>query len=146
GITAKGGWEAVKRHFREFGHDTQTQDFSVVGIGDMGGDVFGNGMILSEHICLKVAFNHLHIFIDPTPDPKKTFIERKRLFDAVKGWADYDTSLISKGGGIFDRSAKSIKLTPEMKAMLEVTEDTMPPAQLIRAALRMPVDLLWFGG
>lgn len=146
GITAKGGWEAVKRHFREFGHDTQTQDFSVVGIGDMGGDVFGNGMILSEHICLKVAFNHLHIFIDPNPDPKMTFVERKRLFDAVKGWADYDTSLISKGGGVFDRSAKSIKLTPEMKAILEVTEDTMPPAQLIRAALRMPVDLLWFGG
>ncbi len=146
GITAKGGWEAVKRHFREIGHDTQSQDFTVVGVGDMGGDVFGNGMILSPHIQLRVAFNHLHIFIDPEPDAAKTFVERKRLFDAVKGWNDYDTSLISKGGGVFERSAKSIKLTPEIKALLGVADDSLPPSQLIRAALRMPVDLLWFGG
>ncbi|MDW3204547.1 MAG: NAD-glutamate dehydrogenase [Alphaproteobacteria bacterium] len=146
GITARGAWEAVKRHFREMGHDTQTQDFTVVGVGDMGGDVFGNGMLLSEHIRLQVAFNHLHIFIDPDPDAAKTFKERKRLFDAVKGWNEYDTALISKGGGIFERSAKSIKLTPEIKALLGVTEDSLPPNQLIRAALQMETDLIWFGG
>ncbi len=146
GITARGGWEAVKRHFREMGHNTQTEDFSVVGVGDMGGDVFGNGMLLSEHIRLKVAFNHLHIFIDPNPDSAKTFKERKRLFEAVKGWNEYDTKLISKGGGVFDRTAKSIKLTPEIQAMLGVEEETMPPNQLIKAVLKMEVDLLWFGG
>ena len=146
GITARGAWEAVKRHFREMGRDIQTEDFTVVGVGDMGGDVFGNGMLLSEHIRLQVAFNHLHIFIDPTPDSAATFKERKRLFDAVKGWNEYDTSLISKGGGIFERSAKSIKLTPEIKKLLGVTEDSLPPNQVIKAALKMPVDLMWFGG
>lgn len=146
GITARGGWEAVKRHFREMGHDTQTQDFTVVGVGDMGGDVFGNGMLLSEHIRLRFAFNHLHIFIDPEPDAAKTFKERQRLFDAVKGWNEYDTKLISKGGGIFDRSAKSISLTPEIKAMLGIEADSLPPNQLIRAGLKMETDLLWFGG
>lgn len=146
GITARGAWEAVKRHFREMGHDTQTQDFTVLGVGDMGGDVFGNGMLLSEHIRLQVAFNHLHIFIDPDPDVAKTFKERQRLFEEVKGWNEYDTSLISKGGGIFERSAKSIPLTPEIKTLLGITEDSLPPNQLIKAALKMQVDLVWFGG
>jgi len=146
GITARGAWESVKRHFREMGHNTQTQDFTVVGVGDMGGDVFGNGMILSEHIRLVAAFNHLHIFIDPNPDAAKTFTERKRLFDAVKGWGDYDTSLISKGGGIFERSVKSIALTPEIKQLTGLTEDAVPPTKLINALLKAKVDLLWFGG
>ena len=146
GITARGGWEAVKRHFREMDHDTQTQDFTVLGVGDMGGDVFGNGMLLSEHIRLKVAFNHRHIFIDPEPDAAVSFKERQRLFEAVKGWGDYDTTLISKGGGVFERSAKSINLTPEINAILGVNGDSLPPAQLIKAALRMEVDLIWFGG
>jgi glutamate dehydrogenase len=146
GITARGAWEAVKRHFREIGHDTQTQDFTVLGVGDMGGDVFGNGMLLSEHIRLQVAFNHLHIFIDPAPDAAKTFQERKRLFEEVKGWNEYDTSLISKGGGVFERSAKSITLTPEIKDLLGVSDDSLPPNQLIKAALKMKVDLVWFGG
>ncbi|WP_420547708.1 NAD-glutamate dehydrogenase [Curvivirga sp.] len=146
GITARGAWESVKRHFREMGHDTQSQDFSVIGVGDMGGDVFGNGMLLSEHICLKAAFNHLHIFIDPTPDSAKTFKERKRLFEDVKGWDAYDQSLISKGGGIFDRKAKSISLTPEIKKMIGMDVDSLPPNQLISALLKAEIDLLWFGG
>lgn len=147
GITAKGAWESVKRHFREMGHDTQTEDFSVVGVGDMSGDVFGNGMLLSEHIRLIAAFNHLHIFFDPDPDPAKSFAERKRLFELPRSsWTDYDTKLISKGGGIFDRKAKSIKLTPEMKAAIGVSRDSMTPNELIQAILVAPVDLLWFGG
>lgn len=146
GITAKGAWESVKRHFREMGHNTQEQDFSVIGVGDMGGDVFGNGMLLSEHICLKAAFNHLHIFIDPTPDAAKTFKERQRLFDDVKGWDAYNTKLISKGGGIFDRSAKSITLTPEIKSAFGISEDTLTPNKLIQALLKAEIDLLWFGG
>ncbi|WP_425406981.1 NAD-glutamate dehydrogenase [Hwanghaeella sp.] len=146
GITARGAWESVKRHFREMGHDTQTQDFTVIGVGDMGGDVFGNGMLLSEHIRLVAAFNHLHIFIDPNPNAAKTFQERKRLFDAVKGWGDYDKSLISKGGGIFERSVKSIDLTPEIKQLTGLTEDAVPPTKLINALLKAQVDLLWFGG
>jgi glutamate dehydrogenase len=146
GITARGAWEAVKRHFREMGHDTQREDFTVIGCGDMGGDVFGNGMLLSQHIRLKFAFNHLHIFIDPEPDAARTFAERQRLFEAVKGWGDYDTKLISKGGGVFDRSAKSIKLTPEIKALLGTEADALPPNQLIHLGLKMEADLLWFGG
>lgn len=146
GITARGGWEAVKRHFREMGHDTQTQDFTVAGVGDMGGDVFGNGMLLSAHIRLQAAFNHMHIFIDPSPDAATSFKERSRLFDEVKGWNAYDPSIISKGGGVFDRSAKSIALSPEIKEMLGVSADHLPPNQLISAILCMPVDLLWFGG
>ena len=146
GITARGGWEAVKRHFREMGHDTQTQEFTVAGVGDMGGDVFGNGMLLSEHIRLQAAFNHLHIFLDPNPDAASSFKERSRLFEEVKGWNAYDESLISKGGGVFDRSAKSIPLSPEIKAMLGIEADSLPPTQLISAILRMQVDLLWFGG
>lgn len=148
GITAKGAWESVKRHFRELNKDIQNEDFSVIGVGDMGGDVFGNGMLLSKHICLKAAFNHLHIFIDPTPDAAKSWDERKRLFDAVKGWDQYDTSLISKGGGIFSRSAKKIDISPEMRKMfaLPAAVTSLSPSELIKTILKAEVELLWFGG
>jgi glutamate dehydrogenase len=146
GITARGAWESVKRHFREMGRDIQSENFTVVGCGDMSGDVFGNGMLLSEHICLVGAFNHMHIVVDPDPDPAKTFAERRRLFDLAKGWGDYNTALISKGGGIFDRSAKSIKISPQMKALFEITADEMTPGELIHAMLLAQIDLLWFGG
>lgn len=147
GITARGAWESVKRHFREMGHDTQSEDFTVVGVGDMAGDVFGNGMLLSEHIRLVAAFNHMHIFIDPEPDAKKSFAERKRLFELPRSsWADYDAKLISKGGGIFERSVKSIKLTPEIKSRFGIEADQLSPAQLINAIMKAEVDLLWFGG
>jgi glutamate dehydrogenase len=147
GITAKGAWESVKRHFREIGVDIQTTDFTVVGVGDMSGDVFGNGMLLSKHIRLVGAFNHMHIFFDPSPDAAKSWAERKRLFDLPRSsWTDYDTKLISKGGGIYARSAKSIDVTPEMKAVLGVKSDKITPSDLIRAMLTAKVDLLWFGG
>ena len=147
GITAKGAWECVKRHFRELGADIQATDFTAVGVGDMSGDVFGNGMLLSEHTRLTAAFNHLHIFVDPSPDPKKSFAERRRLFDLPRSsWSDYDPALISAGGGVFDRKAKSIRLTPEMKAMFGLDQDSATPAELIRAILKAPVDLLWLGG
>ena len=125
GITSKGAWEAVKRHFREIGTDIQTTDFSVVGVGDMSGDVFGNGMLLSRHIKLIGAFNHQHIFIDPDPDPAATWTERKRLFDMQRSsWTDYDTSVLSKGGAIYERSAKSITLSPEAQARLGLASPT----------------------
>jgi glutamate dehydrogenase len=147
GITARGAWELVKRHFRELGTDIQTTDFTVVGVGDMSGDVFGNGMLLSRHIKLIGAFNHLHIFIDPAPDPARSLKERQRLFDLPRSsWSDYDAKLISKGGGVFERNVKSIALTPEIKAAFGLVVDHMTPAELIRAMLRAPVDLLWFGG
>jgi glutamate dehydrogenase len=147
GITARGAWESVKRHFRELGHDIQNEDFTVVGIGDMAGDVFGNGMLLSRHTRLVAAFNHLHIFIDPDPDPEKSWTERRRLFDLPRsGWADYDSGLISPGGGIFDRKAKSIRLTPEMKRLFGVEADQLTPGELIRRLLTAEVDLLWLGG
>ena len=147
GITAKGAWESVKRHFREFGHDTQSEDFTVAGVGDMSGDVFGNGMLLSKHIKLVAAFNHLHIFLDPDPDPARSFAERKRLFALPRSsWTDYDTKLISNGGGIFDRKAKSIKLSSEVKSALGISRDSMTPNELIQAILVARVDLLWFGG
>ncbi|MBC6428012.1 MAG: NAD-glutamate dehydrogenase [Cellvibrionales bacterium] len=147
GITAKGAWVAVQRHFRELGLDTQSDDFSVIGIGDMGGDVFGNGMLLSKHIRLLAAFNHLHIFIDPDPDPATSWAERKRLFALPRSsWADYATGLISKGGGIFERSTKSIALTPQIKAMLGSEADALTPTALIQALLQAPVDLIWNGG
>jgi glutamate dehydrogenase len=147
GITARGAWESVKRHFRELGTDTQTTDFSVVGIGDMSGDVFGNGMLLSRHIKLVGAFNHLHIFLDPDPDPEKSFVERERLFALPRSsWEDYDPKLISKGGGVFSRAAKTIPISPEMRALLGVDDTGMPPNDLIKAMLRAPVDLLWNGG
>jgi glutamate dehydrogenase len=147
GITAKGAWESVKRHFRELGIDTQAQDFTVVGIGDMAGDVFGNGMLLSEHIKLTAAFNHLHIFIDPDPDPAQSFAERKRLFELPRStWADYAASAMSKGGAVFDRRAKSIALTPEIRARFGIDAVRLTPAELIRMLLKSEVDLLWFGG
>ena len=148
GITARGAWESVKRHFRELGVDTQTEDFTCIGVGDMSGDVFGNGMLLSKHIKLIAAFNHLHIFFDPDPDPAASFKERKRLFGLARSsWSDYNAELISKGGGIFDRKSKSIKVTAEMRRVLDFDgKDSVTPNELIRAILRSPVDLLWFGG
>jgi len=147
GITAKGAWEGVKRHFRELGMDIQRQPFTVVGIGDMSGDVFGNGMLLSPHIRLLAAFNHQHIFLDPDPDEKLSFRERRRLFrKARSSWTDYDTRRISKGGGVFSRQEKTIPLSPEVQAWLGVEQDRMAPNALIRALLKAPVDLLWNGG
>ncbi|WP_030847520.1 NAD-glutamate dehydrogenase [Streptomyces sp. NRRL F-4474] len=149
GITARGAWESVKRHFRELGHDTQTQDFTVVGVGDMSGDVFGNGMLLSEHIRLVAAFDHRHIFIDPTPDAATSYAERRRLFELPRSsWADYDPSLISAGGGIHPRSAKAVPVTAQMRAALgiEAGVTKMTPAELMQAILKAPVDLVWNGG
>jgi glutamate dehydrogenase len=147
GITARGAWESVKRHFRELGVNTQTTDFTVVGIGDMSGDVFGNGMLLSRHIKLLAAFDHRHVFLDPNPDPESSFKERERLFNLPRSsWADYDRNLISKGGGIYLRSAKSVALTTEVKKVLDVEADALTPADLIRAVLKAPVDLLYNGG
>ena len=146
-ITARGAWESVKRHFRAQGFDTQSQDFTVAGVGDMSGDVFGNGMLLSEHIKLVAAFNHLHIFIDPDPDPARSLAERQRLFALPRSsWTDYDATLIAKGGGVFDRRAKAIKATPEMRALLGLTSDTVTPNELVQSVLLAAVDLLWFGG
>ncbi|MGE4011273.1 MAG: NAD-glutamate dehydrogenase, partial [Alphaproteobacteria bacterium] len=147
GITARGAWECVKRHFRELGVDIQTAEFTCVGIGDMSGDVFGNGMLLSPHTRLIAAFNHLHIFVDPAPDPAASIAERRRLFALPRSsWADYDRKLISAGGGVFERSAKSIPLSAEMQRMFGLTQEAVPPNELISAMLRAPVDLLWFGG
>ena len=149
GITARGAWLSVERHFRELGIDTQAQDFTVVGIGDMSGDVFGNGMLLSPHIRLLAAFDHRHIFIDPDPDPASSFAERQRLFGLPRSsWADYDPALISPGGGVYPRSAKSIPLTPQARAALGIADDVaaMTPADLISRILAAPADLLWNGG
>ncbi|MFE2877027.1 NAD-glutamate dehydrogenase [Streptomyces roseus] len=149
GITARGAWESVKRHFRELGHDTQTEDFTVVGVGDMSGDVFGNGMLLSEHIRLVAAFDHRHIFIDPTPDAATSYAERRRLFDLPRSsWADYDTELLSAGGGVHPRSAKAIPVNAQMRAALgiEAGVTKMTPADLMQTILQAPVDLLWNGG
>ena len=147
GITARGAWEAVKRHFRSLGVNTQTTPFTVAGIGDMSGDVFGNGMLLSEHIKLVVAFDHRHIFIDPNPDVARSFAERQRLFNLPRSsWDDYDKSLISQGGGVFPRSAKSIPLSPEARAVIGIDAAELPPLELLRAILQAPVDLLYNGG
>ncbi len=147
GITARGAWEAVKRHFREIGKDIQKEPFTVSGVGDMSGDVFGNGMLLSEQIKLVAAFDHRDIFIDPNPDPETTFAERKRMFDLPRSsWADYNKKLISKGGGVFSRSAKSIPLSPEMKKLLELSADAATPQEIMRAILKLPVELFWLGG
>ncbi|MFI1203752.1 NAD-glutamate dehydrogenase [Streptomyces sp. BHT-5-2] len=149
GITARGAWESVERHFRELGHDTQTQDFTVVGVGDMSGDVFGNGMLLSEHIRLVAAFDHRHIFLDPKPDAATSYAERRRLFELPRSsWADYDTELLSQGGGIHPRSAKSIPINAQVRAALGIEPGVkkMTPADLMRAILKAPVDLLWNGG
>ncbi|MCQ8888117.1 NAD-glutamate dehydrogenase [Pseudoalteromonas carrageenovora] len=147
GITAKGAWESVKRHFREMDIDCQTTDFTVVAIGDMAGDVFGNGMLLSKHIRLQVAFNHMHIFIDPNPDAATSYPERERLFNLPRSsWEDYNKELISAGGGVFSRAAKSITLSPEMKKMLGTKKASMTPNELMKASLMMNFDLLWNGG
>lgn len=149
GITARGAWESVKRHFAELGVDTQSQDFTVVGVGDMSGDVFGNGMLLSEHIRLVAAFDHRHIFLDPDPVAASSFAERRRLFGLARSsWADYDRSLISAGGGIYDRTVKSVPISPQARAALGLPENTvsLAPPELIRAILQAPVDLLWNGG
>ncbi|MGH1456146.1 MAG: NAD-glutamate dehydrogenase [Alphaproteobacteria bacterium] len=146
GITARGAWESVKYHFRLFNHDTQTQSFDVAGVGDMGGDVFGNGMLLSKHIRLVGAFNHLHIFCDPNPDEDKSFKERKRLFDCVGGWDQYDEKTLSKGGRIYSRSDKLLTLTPEIKERFDLKKDKVTPVELMRAILKARTDLLWFGG
>ncbi|HEY3646191.1 MAG TPA: NAD-glutamate dehydrogenase [Gammaproteobacteria bacterium] len=146
-ITAKGGWESVKRHFREMGTDIQTTDFTVAGVGDMSGDVFGNGMLLSRHIKLVAAFDHRHVFLDPTPDAEKSFRERERMFNLPRSsWADYDAKLISAGGGVFPRSAKSIPLSAEAAAALGAEPGSYAPTELLRVILKAPVDLLWNGG
>jgi glutamate dehydrogenase len=149
GITARGAWESVKRHFRELGHDTQTEDFTVVGVGDMSGDVFGNGMLLSEHIRLVAAFDHRHIFIDPNPDAATSYAERRRLFDLPRSsWADYDKGLLSAGGGIHPRSAKSIPVNAHIREALGIEPGItkMTPAELMQTILKAPVDLVWNGG
>ena len=147
GITARGAWESVKRHFRELNKNIQKEAFTAIGVGDMSGDVFGNGMLLSKQTRLLAAFNHLHIFIDPDPDAGKSWVERRRLFELPRSsWADYNPKLISKGGGVFDRKAKSISLTPEIKATFGLTRDKATPNELIQALLSSQVELLWFGG
>jgi glutamate dehydrogenase len=147
GITARGAWESVKRHFRELGKDTQSEDFTVVGVGDMGGDVFGNGMLLSEHIRLVGAFNHVHVFVDPDPDPAVSFAERRRLFDTPRStWADYDAAKLSAGGAVYERSAKSVTIGPEAQERFGLNKTHVTPDELIQALLRAPADLLWFGG
>ena len=147
GITARGAWEAVKRHFRTVNHNTQSSPFTVAGIGDMSGDVFGNGMLLSEHIRLVVAFDHRHIFIDPSPDTTRSFAERQRLFNLPRSsWDDYDKSLISEGGGVYARSAKWIPLSAQARAVLGVEAEELAPVEVLRAILKAPVDLLYNGG
>ena len=147
GITAKGGWISVQRHFAEAGVDVQKEPVRVVGCGDMSGDVFGNGMLLSKAIKLVVAFDHRHIFFDPDPDPAASWKERARMFKLPRSsWADYDAKLISKGGGVFPRTAKEIKLSREMRAILDVETTTLDPSALISAILKSPADLIWFGG
>jgi glutamate dehydrogenase len=147
GITARGAWESVKRHFRELGVNTQTEPFTVVGIGDMSGDVFGNGMLLSRKLKLVAAFDHRHVFLDPSPDPETSFLERERLFRLPRSsWADYNPALISRGGGVYPRSAKSIPLSPDAQKILGIEARAMTPNELISAILKAPVDLLYNGG
>jgi glutamate dehydrogenase len=147
GITARGGWEAVKRHFREIGKDIQSEEFDVIGIGDMSGDVFGNGMLLSKQTRLIAAFDHRDIFIDPNPNPAKTFKERQRMFETPgTTWQNFNKKLISKGGGVFSRSTKSVRLSAEMKEISGLDVDEIAPNELIKALLKAPCELLWFGG
>ena len=149
GITARGAWESVRRHFREMGVDCQSEDFTCVGVGDMSGDVFGNGMLLSEHTRLVAAFDHRHIFIDPDPDAATSYAERRRLYALPRSsWGDYDQSLLSEGGGVYPRSQKSVKITPQVREALGLDPGVskMTPPELMRAVLQAPVDLLWNGG
>lgn len=148
GITAKGAWESARRHFRELSNtDIQTMDFTVIGVGDMSGDVFGNGMLLSRHIRLVAAFNHMHIFIDPNPDAEKSFIERERLFQLPRSsWDDYDRAVLSPGAAIFRRNEKSLKLSPQIQQLLGVTDVEISPNELIKAIFKAPVDMFWNGG
>ena len=149
GITARGAWESVRRHFRELGRDVATDDITVVGVGDMSGDVFGNGMLLSEHLRIVAAFDHRHVFLDPAPDPAASFAERRRMFELPRSsWADYDESIISAGGGVYPRTLKRIPVTEQVATVLGIEPDDLglDPAELIRAILRAPVDLLWNGG
>ncbi len=145
-ITARGGWECVKRHFREMGKDIQKEPFTLVGVGDMAGDVFGNAMLLSKQMKLLGAFNHVHIFCDPNPDIAESFKERERMFKAKAGWDGYDKSKISTGGGVFDRSAKTIKLSSQIKKAFDIDHDNVTPDELIRAIMKANVDLIWLGG
>jgi len=147
GITARGGWESVRRHFRDLGHDTQSQDFTVAGIGDMSGDVFGNAMLLSPHIRLVAAFDHRHIFIDPSPDAARSFTERKRMFALPRSsWDDYDKRLLSRGGGVHSRLGKTVTLSTEARSLLGIAGGSATPVEVVRAILKLPVDLLWNGG
>jgi glutamate dehydrogenase len=149
GITARGAWESVTRHFRELGVDVQSEDFTVVGVGDMSGDVFGNGMLLSEHIRLIGAFDHRHVFVDPSPDAATSFAERRRLFALPRSsWEDYDPALISEGGGVWPRTAKAVPVSAPVRAALGLADDvaTLTPVELIRAILLAPADLLFNGG
>ncbi|VVP67277.1 NAD-specific glutamate dehydrogenase [Pseudomonas fluorescens] len=147
GITARGAWVGVQRHFRERGINVQQDPITVIGVGDMAGDVFGNGLLMSDKLQLVAAFNHLHIFIDPNPDPATSFAERQRLFDLPRSaWSDYDTSIMSEGGGIFPRSLKSITITEQMKQRFDIEADKLTPTELLHALLKAPVDLLWNGG
>ncbi|MDU6252480.1 MAG: NAD-glutamate dehydrogenase, partial [Cutibacterium avidum] len=149
GITARGAWESVTRHLADLGIDQAADDFTCVGIGDMSGDVFGNGMLLSKHIKLVAAFNHRHVFVDPNPDPAASWQERRRLFDLPRSsWGDYESSLISEGGGVWDRTLKSIPVSQQMREALGIDGSVkrMTPDNLISAILRAPVDLLWNGG
>ncbi|MBO3276562.1 NAD-glutamate dehydrogenase [Pseudomonas schmalbachii] len=147
GITARGGWVSVQRHFRERGIDVQKDSVTVIGIGDMAGDVFGNGLLMSDKLQMVAAFNHMHIFLDPNPDPAASFAERQRLFNLPRSsWADYDAKLISAGGGIFPRAAKSITLSPEVRERFDIEAEKLTPTELINALLKAPVDLLWNGG
>jgi glutamate dehydrogenase len=147
GITARGAWESARRHFYDLGIDLAEATVTAVGIGDMSGDVFGNGMLLSRHLKLVAAFDHRHVFIDPDPDPETSYVERKRLFELPRSsWADYDPALVSAGGGVFPRTAKSIHLSPEAQAVLGIESEVLPPDEVVRAILQAPVDLLWNGG
>jgi glutamate dehydrogenase len=147
GITARGAWECVRRHFREMGRDADRDDLTVIGVGDMSGDVFGNGLLLSRRIRLRAAFNHQHIFLDPDPDPARSFAERERLFELPRSsWSDYSPNVISAGGGVFARTAKTIALAPPVRAMLGLETETATGEEVIRAVLRMDADLLWNGG
>src|SRR5260370_13595252 len=146
GITARGGWEAVKRHFRELGQNIQEEELTVVGVGDMSGDVFGNAMLLSPRIKLIAAFNHSHIFLDPSPHPATSLAERQRMFDQRLNWNAYNAALLSPGRSALERSAKTVTVSPEVVSLFDLSNKTLAPADLMKAILRARADLLWLGG